>query len=363
MSQNVIINDVVKKYGDFHAVDHASLKIEEGELFTLLGPSGCGKTTLLRMIAGFNSIEEGTIRFGEKVVNNIEAHRRNIGMVFQNYAIFPHMTVFENVAYGLKARKVEKREIEKRVNEALEMVQILNLKDRHPANMSGGQQQRVALARAIVIHPDILLMDEPLSNLDAKLRIQMRTTIKKVQKKLGITTIYVTHDQEEALAISDRIAVMKDGKIQQVGKPQEIYSRPANEFVANFIGTSNILNGTIVSKDRNHNYKINLGGSEVITAKLTDLSEKEVKVSVRPEEFVFSLEKEGILGKVVMSTFLGDFINYEVELEDGKVVEVNQYSKDMLKEYEAGVEVYLKVLEKRVNIFDGSGKEALLCEK
>ena len=221
MSQNVIIKDVVKTYGDFNAVDHISLEMKEGELFTLLGPSGCGKTTLLRMIAGFNSIESGTIAFGSKVINEIPAHKRNIGMVFQNYAIFPHMTVFENVAYGLKARKVSKEEIEKRVNEALEMVQIQNLKDRQPANMSGGQQQRVALARAIVIHPDILLMDEPLSNLDAKLRVQMRTTIKKVQKKLGITTIYVTHDQEEALAISDRIAVMNHGVIQQVGVPQE----------------------------------------------------------------------------------------------------------------------------------------------
>ena len=171
MNAHVIIKEVIKKYGDFHAVDRVSLDIQKGELFTLLGPSGCGKTTLLRMIAGFNSIEEGTIAFGDKVINNIEAHKRNIGIVFQNYAIFPHMTVFENVAYGLKARKIAAREIEERVKEALSMVQIYELKDRQPANMSGGQQQRVALARAIVIHPDILLMDEPLSNLDAKLRV------------------------------------------------------------------------------------------------------------------------------------------------------------------------------------------------
>lgn len=193
MSRNVVIKDAVKTYGNFNAVDHANLEIESGELFTLLGPSGCGKTTLLRMIAGFNSVDGGSISFGDKVINNVPAHMRNIGMVFQNYAIFPHMSVFDNVAYGLKARKVKKEEIEKRVMEALAMVQIENLRDRQPANMSGGQQQRVALARAIVIHPDILLMDEPLSNLDAKLRIQMRATIKKVQKKLGITTIYVTH--------------------------------------------------------------------------------------------------------------------------------------------------------------------------
>ncbi|MDE6203685.1 MAG: ABC transporter ATP-binding protein, partial [Lachnospiraceae bacterium] len=194
MSRDVHIVDAVKTYGDFNAVDHVDIDIQAGELFTLLGPSGCGKTTLLRMIAGFNSIEGGTISFGENVINNIPAHKRNIGMVFQNYAIFPHMSVYDNVAYGLKARKLKKAEIEERVTEALAMVQIENLRDRQPANMSGGQQQRVALARAIVIHPDILLMDEPLSNLDAKLRVQMRTTIKKVQKKLGITTIYVTHD-------------------------------------------------------------------------------------------------------------------------------------------------------------------------
>ena len=189
MSRDVHITDAVKTYGDFNAVDHVTIDIQTGELFTLLGPSGCGKTTLLRMIAGFNSIEGGTISFGENVINDIPAHKRNIGMVFQNYAIFPHMSVYDNVAYGLKARKLKKTEIEERVTEALAMVQIESLRDRQPANMSGGQQQRVALARAIVIHPDILLMDEPLSNLDAKLRVQMRTTIKKVQKKLGITTI------------------------------------------------------------------------------------------------------------------------------------------------------------------------------
>lgn len=363
MSQQVNIKDVVKAYGDFHAVDHASLQIEEGELFTLLGPSGCGKTTLLRMIAGFNSIESGTIAFGDRVMNQIEAHKRNIGMVFQNYAIFPHMSVFDNVAYGLKARKIEKKEMEERVNEALEMVQILNLKDRQPANMSGGQQQRVALARAIVIHPDILLMDEPLSNLDAKLRVQMRTTIKKVQKKLGITTIYVTHDQEEALAISDRIAVMKDGKIQQVGKPKEIYSRPANEFVANFIGTSNVLTGKIVGKNKDKT-QIMLGGKSVIEMKLKRNTDTEVKVSVRPEEFLIEPEdKGGIPGRITMSTFLGDFINYEVELESKESVQVNQYSKDMLEDYEVGTKVYLKAMEECINVFDSSGEEALLCEK
>ena len=241
MSNEVIIKDAVKRYGDFTALNGVSLDIHEGEFFTLLGPSGCGKTTLLRMIAGFNSIEGGDFYFGEKRINDVAAHKRDIGMVFQNYAIFPHLTVKENVAYGLKARKVGKKEIDTRVAEALELVQISHLADRKPNELSGGQQQRVALARAFVIEPSVLLMDEPLSNLDAKLRVQMRTVIKKLQRRLGITTIYVTHDQEEALAISDRIAVMKDGNIMQIGTPNEIYAKPQNPFVAGFIGVSNFL--------------------------------------------------------------------------------------------------------------------------
>ena len=196
MSNAVIIKDAVKKYGDFIALKGVSLDIKEGEFFTLLGPSGCGKTTLLRMIAGFNSIEGGEFYFGDRLINAVPAHKRDIGMVFQNYAIFPHLTVEENVAYGLKARKVPKAEIAPRVQEALELVQIAHLAKRKPNELSGGQQQRVALARAFVIEPSVLLMDEPLSNLDAKLRVQMRTVIKKLQRKLGITTIYVTHDQE-----------------------------------------------------------------------------------------------------------------------------------------------------------------------
>jgi len=241
MSHAVIIKEAVKKYGDFTALNGVSLDIKPGEFFTLLGPSGCGKTTLLRMIAGFNTVDGGEIYFDEKQLNNVPAHKRDIGMVFQNYAIFPHLTVAENVAYGLKAKKVPKDQIEKRVEEALELVQILKLKDRKPNELSGGQQQRVALARAFVIEPSVLLMDEPLSNLDAKLRVQMRTVIKKLQRRLGITTIYVAHDQEEALAISDRIAVMKEGHIMQVGTPESIYKKPENTFVAGFIGVSNFV--------------------------------------------------------------------------------------------------------------------------
>lgn len=363
MSQNVIIKDVVKTFGDFNAVDHVDLSINKGELFTLLGPSGCGKTTLLRMIAGFNSIENGEICFGERVINQIPAHKRNIGMVFQNYAIFPHMTVFENVAYGLKARKVGKKEIEERVCEALEMVKILDLKDRQPANMSGGQQQRVALARAIVIHPDILLMDEPLSNLDAKLRVEMRTTIQKVQRKLGITTIYVTHDQEEALAISDRIAVMNSGKIKQVGIPKEIYSRPQNEFVANFIGISNILDGQIVEKQGDIS-EISIEDSISIKRKLKQSRPNErVKVSVRPEKFILTKSKENALeGRVDLKVFLGEFINYDVELKSGKMIQVHQYIRDVQEEYNVNETIYLSLMEDRINIFNNGGEESYTRE-
>ena len=235
MSNEVIIKDAVKRYGDFTALNGVSLDIREGEFFTLLGPSGCGKTTLLRMIAGFNSIEGGDFYFGEKRINDVAAHKRDIGMVFQNYAIFPHLTVRENVAYGLKARKTPKKEMDQRVEEALELVQISHLADRKPNELSGGQQQRVALARAFVIEPSVLLMDEPLSNLDAKLRVQMRSVIKKLQRRLGITTIYVTHDQEEALAISDRIAVMYLGKMVELADSDEIYHHSLHPYTKSLI--------------------------------------------------------------------------------------------------------------------------------
>ena len=256
MSHGVIIKDAVKRYGDFTALKGVNLEIKQGEFFTLLGPSGCGKTTLLRMIAGFNSVDGGEICFDDKVINNLEAHKRDIGMVFQNYAIFPHLTVAENVAYGLKAKKYPKDQIPGKVEEALDLVQIKNLKDRKPNELSGGQQQRVALARAFVIEPGVLLMDEPLSNLDAKLRVQMRTVIKKLQRRLGITTIYVTHDQEEALAISDRIAVIKEGEVMQVGSPENIYKKPQNTFVAGFIGVSNFVECDVNGEIRQRQFLI-----------------------------------------------------------------------------------------------------------
>ncbi|MCI9222082.1 MAG: ABC transporter ATP-binding protein [Oscillospiraceae bacterium] len=358
MSHAVIIKNAVKKYGDFTAVNGISLNIEQGEFFTLLGPSGCGKTTLLRMIAGFNTVDGGEICFDEQVINNLPAHKRDIGMVFQNYAIFPHLNVADNVAYGLKARKVPKEQITPRVDEALRMVQIDQLKARQPNELSGGQQQRVALARAFVIEPGVLLMDEPLSNLDAKLRVQMRTTIKKLQRRLGITTIYVTHDQEEALAISDRIAVMKEGNIMQIGRPEEIYRKPANPFVANFIGVSNFVDCTVDGQDpKAASVKLHDGYS--FQMPLRAPYSGEVILSARPEQLFFS--EKGIPGKVNLSVFLGDFIQYEVQLHTGQVLELNEYTKDVDSAKADGEEVHISFNPKQVSLYRKDTEEVLSC--
>ena len=249
MNVEIKINHALKKYGDNVIIPDLSLDIKPGEFFTLLGPSGCGKTTLLRMIAGFNSIEGGDFYFGDRRINDLDPSKRNIGMVFQNYAIFPHLTVKKNVAFGLQNRKMPKDKIDAQTEKFLTMMKIQEYKDRLPDRLSGGQQQRVALARALAIEPDVLLMDEPLSNLDAKLRVEMREVIKEIQNELGITTVYVTHDQEEAMAVSDRIAVMNAGVIQQIGTPKALYQRPANLFVATFIGRTNVLEKKLVKTE------------------------------------------------------------------------------------------------------------------
>ncbi len=349
MSVSVDIKNTVKMYGDFKAIDDVSIEIKEGEFFTLLGPSGCGKTTLLRMIAGFNSIEAGEILFDGEVINNKPAHKRDIGMVFQNYAVFPHLSIYDNVGYGLKARKVNKEEANRRIMAALKTVQIDDLKDRMPSELSGGQQQRVALARAIVIEPKILLMDEPLSNLDAKLRVQMRTVIKKLQRDLNITTIYVTHDQEEALAISDRIAVLDKGKIMQIERPDLLYKNPQNEFVSNFIGTSNFLAAKSISSDEFEvlGYKVN--------KKHTANVDEDILVSVRPEQFIFSNDKEGIKGDITLATFLGDFVSYEVTLNNGQIIEINEYTQNSPFIREEG-EVYIKLDTDKVTLFTKDGQ-------
>lgn len=244
MSQ-ISLQDVTKRYGSLTTVDRVSLDIAQGEFVAFLGPSGCGKTTTLRMIAGLTLASEGSIRFGTRDVSDLPPYLRNAGLVFQGYALFPHMTVAENVVFGLEMRRIDRAQAQRRVQEALALVKLDHLADRLPKQLSGGQQQRVALARAIVYEPEVLLLDEPLSALDAKLRHEVRTDLRRLQSRLGLTTIFVTHDQDEALAVADRIVVMSAGKVEQVGTPREIYQRPASRFVAEFIGLTNIFAGNI----------------------------------------------------------------------------------------------------------------------
>ena len=365
MSNSINIEHVIKRYGDVTIIPDLSVNIKNGEFFTLLGPSGCGKTTLLRMIAGFNSIEGGTIQFDDKVINEISAHKRNIGMVFQNYAIFPHLTVRQNVEYGLKIRRMHKPEMKKRVDEILDVVKITGYQERLPERLSGGQQQRVALARAIVIHPSVLLMDEPLSNLDAKLRIEMRSAIREVQKKVGITTVYVTHDQEEALAISDRIAIMNEGVIQQIATPEQLYTRPNNIFVSTFIGHSNLFGGTYHRAPSGAFVTFKNGFQIDIPEIVQDYKDhEEVIISVRPEEFMLS--EEGIEVTIKNRTFLGKFTNYELDFEKGMVIENQpsiEYSQDLgqsARIFDEGETIRLLPNKNKINVFTKCGKHSLI---
>ena len=361
MSEEIIIKHALKKYGDNVIIPDLSLDIREGEFFTLLGPSGCGKTTLLRMIAGFNSIEGGDFFFGEKRINDLDPAKRNIGMVFQNYAIFPHYTVRKNVEFGLKNKKFPKGKIKTQSEKFMQLMQIDQYADRMPERLSGGQQQRVALARALCIEPDVLLMDEPLSNLDAKLRVEMRTVIKNIQHNVGITTVYVTHDQEEAMAVSDRIADMNAGVIQHVGTPKSIYQRPANLFVATFIGRSNVIKGKLVV-DGGKTYLETLSGyrAEIHTVRPEQQKEQEITLSVRPEEFLLDRDStEGISAIVDDCVFLGLNTHYFVHLSSGEEVEIIQESSiDSI--IEPGSEIKLKINTDKVNLFTADGEENIL---
>ena len=361
MSVNIKIRDAVKKYGDNTIISDLSLDVKKGEFFTLLGPSGCGKTTLLRMIAGFNSIEGGDFYFGEKRINDMDPAKRNIGMVFQNYAIFPNMTVEKNVAFGLKNRKLPKEEIKAKTDQFLKLMKIDEFRDRMPERLSGGQQQRVALARALAITPDVLLMDEPLSNLDAKLRVEMRTVIKEIQNSVGITCVYVTHDQEEAMAVSDRIAVMNGGNIQQIGTPKILYQRPANLFVATFIGHTNVIDCELV--EENGKAMLELPGGfkvEVETIKKEEIKNQKVKASIRPEELVvLNDNKDGLKAFVDDAVFLGLNTHYFVHFEDGERAEIIQESQiDSI--IEKGTEIKLGIKTEKINIFDAEGKYNLV---
>ncbi len=356
MNVGIIIKHAVKKYQDFTAIPDLSLEIKPGEFFTLLGPSGCGKTTLLRMIAGFNSIEGGEFYFGDRLINDLDPAKRNIGMVFQNYAIFPHLTVRKNVAFGLQNRKLPKDQIEKQTDKFLKLMKIDQFADRLPEKLSGGQQQRVALARALAIEPDVLLMDEPLSNLDAKLRVEMREVIKEIQNSLGITTVYVTHDQEEAMAVSDRIAVMSEGVIQQVGSPKTLYQRPGNLFVSTFIGRTNVIEAKVIEGGIEFKDGFRLPMNNLVDCAAGD----EVIASIRPEELVINEHGEnGIDATVAYSTFLGLNTHYFVDLSDGQRAEIIQESKidDII---ENGTKIKLGVKAEKINVFTKDGSRSLV---
>jgi iron(III) transport system ATP-binding protein len=324
------LTDVTKAFGATTAVDRVSLTIDKGELFFLLGPSGCGKSTLLRMIAGLIDPTGGTIRFGDRDVTHLPTGKRNAAMVFQGYALWPHMTVRQNVEFGLNVRKTPKEDSRRRVADALRTVRMEELADRRPGQLSGGQQQRVALARALVVQPDVLLLDEPLSNLDAKLRIEMRSEIRRICNETRVTTVYVTHDQEEALSMADRIAVMRDGRLCQVGPPTELYSRPGSRFVAGFLGHTNLLTANADGGGA--------GAGQVFASRVgpvrsaaapTGLGRgQEVYLSVRPEAFRLTGhsadEVNQFSGRVVDSVYLGHVAQHIVELADGLRVTVDE---------------------------------------
>jgi len=320
----IVLRAIEKKFGVVSAVDRVSLEIADGELFTLLGPSGCGKTTLLRMIAGFYPVDTGEIRFGERRVDGLPPYERNIGMVFQNYALWPHMTVAGNITYGLKLKKLASVEIARRLEDGLRKVNLSGLDDRYPGQLSGGQQQRVALARALVLNPDILLLDEPLSNLDAKIRVQVRAEIKALQRELGITTVYVTHDQEEALSLSDRVAVMRDGRVLQVAAPKELYERPVTRFVADFVGTNNFIAGVCRGVADDHVVvETALGALRGRPAGSVGVGARCV-LAVRPENLALGGDgANAVGGTIALTSYLGSVLRYDVATAPGIVLKVD----------------------------------------
>lgn len=324
---------------DFYAVKDTTLDIRPGSFVTLLGPSGCGKTTTLRMIAGFESPDEGEIYLGDEPINELTPNRRDTAMVFQSYALLPHYNVFDNVAYGLKLRKVPKEEIRERVLKILDLVEMTGMESRMTNQLSGGQQQRVALARALVIEPSVLLFDEPLSNLDAKLRVNMRTEIRRIQQEVGITAIYVTHDQSEAMSLSDQIIVMNRGVVAQMGTPQEIYYHPVDEFVADFIGEANFLKGKITAHEGEdgildiQGHKLTMAGAGSFPVG------RECTLVLRPE--AASVADRGVLPcQVVLSCFMGSYQNYHVTVGD-TLVKITEFNPKHKKIYDVGEKVFL----------------------
>jgi len=343
----VELKDVTKEYGKgVRAVDALSIKVKKNEFFSLLGPSGCGKTTTLRMIAGFVNPDQGDIFIDGEKVNHLPPYKRKTSMVFQNYALFPHMNVYENVAFGLKMRRLQRNQVIERVRQALELVKLSGYEDRYPRQLSGGQQQRVAIARSLVINPSVILMDEPLSNLDAKLRQQMRTELKQLQEQIGTTVVYVTHDQGEALALSDRIAVLNEGRVEQVGSPVEIYQNPSSRFVAAFIGQLNIFQGKVRSILSGEIEVVTEMGFNLLVPFREGLSKNEVAfVAVRPEGINFAEGKSPFLkntlkGRIMHVSYLGSSIQYLCDVM-GKEISVLSHSRRGTPIYRPGDSVLL----------------------
>lgn len=352
---SIKMENVQKTFGNVVAVDRLQLEIRDGEFFTFLGPSGCGKTTTLRMVAGFYYPSKGVIRFGDKDMTRVPPEKRNTGMVFQNYALFPHMTVFENVAFGLKVRKLPVAQVKERVEDILRKVRLEQYAKRQVSQLSGGQQQRVALARALVIEPEILLLDEPLSNLDAKLRDEMRSEILRLQKEYKITTIYVTHDQAEALSMSDRIAVFNHGVCHQVGTPSEIYNEPANNFVAEFIGEINLLPVEVSDKTEDQAVvSVTTGsGTENLTVHNVDeIPEGKIALSIRPEAIRLLMDETGVgnvlKGVVEKVEFLGSLIHVTVDAAGLRLraTLLNQVNRNV----EPGANVYVELPAEHIRI-------------
>ena len=341
---------IMKRFGNVVAVEEMDFDIEEGSLVTLLGPSGCGKTTLLRMVAGLEEPSDGDIYIKGVRINDTPIHKRNLGMIFQNYALFPHKTIFDNVAFGLKYRNVSKDQIKKKVTQALEMVRLSGVENRMPSQLSGGQQQRIAMARAIVIEPDVLLMDEPLSALDENLREEMRREVDNLQQMLGVTTIFVTHDQREALSMSDKILVMKDGRKQQEGHPEAVYNEPANHFVADFLGHSNFIRGEVVDVGEQHvSIKVETGDILVAKNKGGFSQGDSVEIIVRAQRFeAFTgdeLEpKEGMnqfRGRIKDRSYMGGEVSYFIELGAGREIHVISMMRTRI--YDVGEQVSVQV--------------------
>lgn len=320
MSATIRIDGISKRFGQNEVLKNVSLQIEAGELFFLLGPSGCGKTTLLRVLSGLQAPDEGRVFLGEEDVTELPVHRRDMGMVFQSYALWPHMTLLENVAFGLEMRKLPKAEIRRRSLDALALVKLEDRAQSRPNELSGGQQQRVALARALVVQPRCLLLDEPLSNLDAKLRLEMRTEIRRICKQAGLTAVYVTHDQKEALSIADRLAVLDQGTILQVGTPQAVYTRPKNRFVAQFIGEATFLSGRVVSSSGGLcNVETSAGVWQVESPQGEFASGEDVFLSIRPEAVQLHADAaaNSLAAEIHSTIYLGETAQHEVTLPDG----------------------------------------------